>query len=434
MVKRLRKRKVISSSDNEEPSFPPPSQRQASNSIIDSVLRTMFSQQSSTSNYPYPPTSTQPSTSTKASFLHAHAKSNKGLKGKSRLSSYKHTTLKKEGDPLEKGHRGRPKTLDFHIARIIFLPYGVDMPSLDEDSDLSEPTLANLFPVIRQSIALTSAQLSRLEAAGLARSNFRSYFQFNWEWTWPQVDSMLHGEFSQLFEVLDTHPKVANPNYNTSGMVGRQYKYLPPYLLCLRSHKEIVVAGGAEFPDGEVLFQKVKAGKRPSRDESEIILVTRNEIPLKLIAQWIKKQHLKGKGKHKAEAHSSAEETESQLWPKSDNGSDTDEQILSPISHCLKKHRIHEALDTDSEQAGPLHAGPSTLASTSAGPETIDLTDGAMDTTPVNDEVSPVLPDAPPTTPPLTPIQATSQPAPSSSFTIDTTLTNPWKGNRTFLF
>ncbi|KAI5990496.1 hypothetical protein EDD15DRAFT_2369943 [Pisolithus albus] len=355
----------------------------------------MSSQQSSTSNYPYPPTSTQPSTSTKASFLHAHAESNKGLKGKSRSSSYKHTTLKKEGDPLEKGHRGRPKTLDFHIARIIFLPYGVDMPSLDEDSDLT----------------LTSAQLSRLEAAGLARSNFCSYFQFNREWTWPQVDSMLRGEFSQLFEVLDTHPKVANPNYNTSGMVGRQYKYLPPYLLCLRSHKEIVVAGGAEFPDGEVLFQK-----------SEIILVTRNEIPLKLIAQWIKKQHLKGKGKHKAEAHSSAEETESQLWPKSDNVT------------ASKSVAFMRPLTPNSEQAGPSHAGPSTLASTSAGPETIDLTDGAMDTTPVNDEVSPVLPDAPPTTPPLTPIQATSQPAPSSSFTIDTTLTNPWKGNRTFLF
>lgn len=62
-----------------------------------------------------------------------------------------------------------------------------------------------------------------------------------------------------------------NVSYNTSGMVGRQYKYLPPYLLCLRSHKEVVVAGGVEFPDGEVLFQKLKAGKRPSRDESEII-------------------------------------------------------------------------------------------------------------------------------------------------------------------
>ncbi|KAI6107386.1 hypothetical protein EDD16DRAFT_1712448 [Pisolithus croceorrhizus] len=411
MVKQLQKQKVISS-DNEEPSFPPSSQRQASNSIIDS-----------------------PSTSTKASFLQAHAESNKGLKGKSRSSSYKHT-FKKEGDPLEKGHHGHPKTLDFHIAWIIFLPYGVDMPSLNEDLDLSEPTLANLFPVICQSIALTSAQLSRLEAAGLAHSNFHLYFQFNWEWTWPQVDSMLHSEFLQLFEVLDTHPKVANPNYNTSGMVGRQYKYLPPYLLCLCSHKEIVVAGGAEFPDGEVLFQKVKAGKWPSRDESEIILVTHNEIPLKLITQWIKKQHLKGKGKHKAETDSSAEETESQLWPKSDNGDNTDEQILSPISYCLKRHPIHvrsEALNTDSEQAGPLHAGP-TLASMNAGPETINLTDGEMDTTPVNDKVSPVLPDVPPTTPPLTPIQTTNQPAPSSSFTIDTSLMNPWKGNHTFQF
>ncbi|KAI5986468.1 hypothetical protein EDD15DRAFT_2200068 [Pisolithus albus] len=268
----------------------------------------------------------------------------KGLKGKSRLSSYKHT-LKKEGDSLEKGHHGCPKTLDSHIAWIIFLPYGVDMPGLNEDLDLSDPTLANFFPVIHQSIALMSAQLSRLEAA----------------------DSMLHGEFSQLFEVLDTHPKVANPNYNTSGMVGRQYKYLPAYLLCLCSHKEIIVAGGTEFPDGEVLFQKVKAGKQPSRDKSEIIL--------------------------DLESHKSV---------TASNGI----AFMRPLTLTVSKLAWH--------------TGPSTLASMNAGPETIALTDGAMDTTPVNGKVSP-------TTPPLTPIQAMSQPAPSSSFTIDTTLMNPWK-------
>ena len=148
--------------------------------------------------------------------------------------------------------------------------------------------------------------------------------------------------------------------------MGRRYKYLPPYLLCLRSQKEVVVAGGIEFPDGETLFHKIKAGKRPSRDESELIfgkfslkfdgeqleaylpshLVTRDEIPLKLIAQWIKKQQPKGKGKEKVKSNSDLEsypddsEIESQ-WTKSDGGDDTKDPILSPIGHRLKRHRIN---------------------------------------------------------------------------------------------
>ncbi|KIO02200.1 hypothetical protein M404DRAFT_28111 [Pisolithus tinctorius Marx 270] len=419
MVKQLRKQKVISSDDESESSFPQPSQKPASNSIVDSVLHSMFSQPPSTSNYSCLPTKTQPSTSVKASIHQAHAEANKGLKGKSRSTSYRQT-FRKEGE-TEKGLRGRPRTLDFLIARIVFLPYGVDMvrfassfylhfyveflqPSFDEDSDLS-----------------------RLEAAGLARSNFRSYFTFNWEWSWTQVDNMLRGEFPRLFEVLDTQPKVFNVSYNTSGMVGRQYKYLPPYLLCLRSHKEVVVAGGVEFPDGEVLFQKLKAGKQPSRDESEIIFITHNEILFKLIIQWVKKQHPKGKGKHKAETDSGAEDSESQLWTKSDSGDDADDPILSPISHGIKRRRI-DVHDSDSEEAGPSHAGPST----STTPDTIDLTDGPMDVTAPSDEL-PLLP-APPSTLPSTPIQTHTQLAPSSSFMIDTSLTNPWKGNRTFQF
>lgn len=96
------------------------------------------------------------------------------------------------------------------FASSFYLHFYVEFlqPSFDEDLDVSEPTLANLFPVIRQPTVLTSAQLSRLEAAGLARSNFRSYFTFNREWSWTQVDNMLHGEFPRLFEVLDTQPKV----------------------------------------------------------------------------------------------------------------------------------------------------------------------------------------------------------------------------------
>lgn len=97
MVKQLRKRKVISSDDESESSFPQPSQKPASNSIVDSVLRSMFSQPPSTSNYSYLPTKTQPSTSAKASIHQAHAEANKGLKRKSRSTSYRQT-FRKEGE------------------------------------------------------------------------------------------------------------------------------------------------------------------------------------------------------------------------------------------------------------------------------------------------------------------------------------------------
>ncbi|KAI6150384.1 hypothetical protein BKA82DRAFT_4013198 [Pisolithus tinctorius] len=189
-----------------------------------------------------------------ASIHQAHAEANKGLKGKSRSTSYRQT-FRKEGE-TEKGLHGHPRALDFLIAHIVFLPYGVDMPSLDEDSDA----------------------------------------------------------------ILDTQLKGFN-----------------------------------------------------------------------LIIQWVKKQLPKGKGKHKAETDSSAED-------------------------------IH---DLDPEEAGPSHAGPST----SMTPDTIDLTNGPMDVTAPSDEL-PLLP-APPLTLPLTPIQTHTQLAPSSSFTIDTSLTNPWKVHTT---
>ncbi|KAI6140009.1 hypothetical protein BKA82DRAFT_4452113 [Pisolithus tinctorius] len=175
--------------------------------------------------------------------------------------------------------------------------------------------------------------------------------------------------------------------------------------------------------------------QRCSMDKSEIIFskmletwcVTHNEIPFKLIIQWVKKQHPKGKGKHKAETDLGAEDSKSQLWTKSDSGDDADDPILSPISHGIKRCHI-DVHDLDSEEAGPSHAGPST----STTPDTIDLTNGPMDVTAPSDEL-PLLP-APPSTLPSTPIQTHTQLAPSSSFMIDTSLTNPWKGNCTFQF
>lgn len=63
--------------------------------------------------------------------------------------------------------------------------------------------------------------------------------------------------------------KVINTAYSDSQ--DPHYKYLPPYLLCIRSYKEITIVGGVDFPIGEIIYEKVKAGKRPSRDEAELI-------------------------------------------------------------------------------------------------------------------------------------------------------------------
>ena len=66
--------------------------------------------------------------------------------------------------------------------------------------------------------------------------------------------------------------KIINRNYDSSQ--DSCYKYLPPYLLCIRSHKKIAVVSGVDFPTGETVFEKVKAGKRPARDEAELIFST----------------------------------------------------------------------------------------------------------------------------------------------------------------
>ncbi|KAF9230566.1 chitin synthase-domain-containing protein [Melanogaster broomeanus] len=54
----------------------------------------------------------------------------------------------------------------------------------------------------------------------------------------------------------------------------------------MRSRKEISIVYGTTFPTGEVVFEKIKAGKRPSHDECELILATRDEIPRKVLEEW----------------------------------------------------------------------------------------------------------------------------------------------------
>ena len=200
--------------------------------------------------------------------------------------------------------------------------------------DISEPSLKHLFPIPRRSKGLTSAELSRLEAVSLAQSDFRNYFEFDRDWDFFRLDAELRTLFPRLFSYFDRCPKVCahllafflllliyykviNKDYESSQ--DSRFKYLPPYLLCLRSHKEIAVVSGINFPTGEVVFEKVKAGKRPARDEAELIfgmvlhplassvliytmvciLVTRDVIPHRVVEEWTRSTS-KGKGRRNA--------------------------------------------------------------------------------------------------------------------------------------
>ena len=75
--------------------------------------------------------------------------------------------------------------------------------------DTGEPSLKHLFPVPCRSKGLTNAELSRLEAINLARSDFRNYFEFDRDWDFSKVDSKLRSLFTGLFSYFDSDcPKV----------------------------------------------------------------------------------------------------------------------------------------------------------------------------------------------------------------------------------
>ncbi|KAI6138896.1 hypothetical protein BKA82DRAFT_26532 [Pisolithus tinctorius] len=103
--------------------------------------------------------------------------------------------------------------------------------------------------------------------------------------TGKKLDEELHSLFPQLFAYLDSQPKAINHRYDSSKQ-DPCYKYLPPYHLCVKSHSEVAIASGADFPTGEIIYEKVKAGKRPSHDDSEILFITHNRIPNLVLEQW----------------------------------------------------------------------------------------------------------------------------------------------------
>ncbi|KAF9246833.1 hypothetical protein BU15DRAFT_69695 [Melanogaster broomeanus] len=312
-------------------------------------------------------------------------------------------------------------------------------PSLSHESyfftvELKRLVTKHLFPVLRHPKGLTGAELSRLEAVNLARSDFRNYFEFNRDWDFFRLDTELRTLFPRLFAYLDGRPKLLNRSYDSSQ--DSRYKYLPPYLLCIRSHKEIAVASGVDFPTGEVIFEKVKAGKRPSRDESDIIFVTRDNIPLKVVEQWTQSA---SKGKRRAVRSSSMSDSDVASSFTSSRLAGSDSELDAPQQPPIMrlKRRCVATPPGIASEISATTGVPATIAS-GWGQDMIDLTttnDDHCDTDHDSDIHMASVSGAPTVTAtPPAPTLSLAQPPVSGSFTVDESLTNPWKSDRTFTF
>ncbi|KAI6139228.1 hypothetical protein BKA82DRAFT_4342646 [Pisolithus tinctorius] len=290
-----------------------------------------------------------------------------------------------QNDPTgEKQDRHRkPRSLSFSVPRIVFLPYGTVEPEDNDSMDDAGPSLAHLFPVIRCSKAPSTAEFSRLEALGLARANFREYFHFHRDWDFPQLDEELHSLFPQLFAYLDSQPK---------------------------SRSEVAIASGADFPTGEIIYEKVKAGKRPSHDDSEILFITHNRIPNSVLEQW-KYPMIKATGKRKA-AYLSDSDTNQKFASRLAGSDDEFDAPVSPSKHRPKRLRV--------------------MRFTAMTPITIDLS--GPDTEMGESAGTSAPAELPPPTAPSTPVMSPARALQNNSFVIDDTITDPWKVNRTFHF
>ncbi|KAI6006916.1 hypothetical protein EDD15DRAFT_2357981 [Pisolithus albus] len=164
MARKRLHRRLLSSDDGVPPE---PSTSQPSY-LVDSVIQKMLS----TASFPALSSQVPLPTGSKplmASYKQADLESNRGLKGKSRAVSA-HTSC---SDPIpRKDKHSKLMSLSFSISRIVFLPCGTMEPDDYGSMDDSGPSLAHLFPVIRSLKAPSTADISRLEALGLAHCGY----------------------------------------------------------------------------------------------------------------------------------------------------------------------------------------------------------------------------------------------------------------------
>ncbi|KIM50511.1 hypothetical protein SCLCIDRAFT_12330 [Scleroderma citrinum Foug A] len=249
------------------------------------------------------------------------------------------------------------------------------------------------------------------------------------DWNFSQLNDELCSLFPRLFEYLNDQPRVINYSYNSSKQ-DPSFQYLPPYHLCVKSCTEVAIASGVNFPDGETVFMKIKAGKQPSHDDSEIYFVTHDKIPYYVLEQW---KHpttmMKAAGKRKAACISDSNSDADFTSRLAESDEEFGAPLASPLPRCSSKHlRVATSDGTDNLLLFP--------ASTSS-PKIIDLNED------INMETSagilgPALPPdsvMPAATAPFTPVAMSSvHPPNSSSFVIDESITNPWEVNHTFHF
>ncbi|KAF8833898.1 hypothetical protein BDN67DRAFT_985722 [Paxillus ammoniavirescens] len=294
-----------------------------------------------------------------------------GFKSKLRSSR----SVSKQGmiDALDKGGRGQPKNLSFFISRAIFLHNGIE------------------------------------------EAYFRDYFEFNRDWDFFRLDAELHTLFPCLFAYLDSCSKMLNQGYDSSQ--DARYKYLPPYLLCIRSQKKITIASSISFPTGEIVFEKVKAGKRPSWDESDVIFGKSFVSPAIIVEQWAQSA---SKGKRKAAEPSSE--------PKSKVTIDSDLDVASNFASRIASSGSDNEYEFSRIESDVMESEPE--------PPTIDLTE--IDDYPNLNAGSDIhmasSPEPPAATAPSTPAMLPLRPPLSGSFAVGESLNNPWKPNHTFNF
>ncbi|KAI6016755.1 hypothetical protein EDC04DRAFT_2608259 [Pisolithus marmoratus] len=134
--------------------------------------------------------------------------------------------------------------------------------------DDSGPSLAYLFPVIWCPKAPSTADISRLEALGLARANFHDYFQFNHDWDFPQLDGVLRSLFPTLFEYLDTQEKATNYSYSSITHDKIPYSVLEQWKSCTATKgagkRKAVYISDSDTDDSE-FDAPVSAPRHPSK-------------------------------------------------------------------------------------------------------------------------------------------------------------------------
>ncbi|KAI6006915.1 hypothetical protein EDD15DRAFT_2357979 [Pisolithus albus] len=219
------------------------------------------------------------------------------------------------------------------------------------------------------------------------------------------------------------------------------------------SQRRVAIASGVDFPTGEIIYTKVKAGKQPSHDNSEIFLVTHERIPYSVLEQW-KSCTTKGAGKRKA-VYISDSDTDADFASQIAN---SDSEFDVPVS-ALRRHSKRLRVTDDADDIPVVPPMEDDIPLTPFMADDIPVTPFMADDIPVTLPMPPSIIDLsgdteimataagnpPPADSPdtSTALTAPSTPTPGSrvqppphstgSFTVDDTIADPWKANRTFI-